>query len=85
MWQWFQPKNIPTFLNHEETMWKTTMPITNFGLDKFVVVATTDGALKLDVNGGFQVTIPNELRHDFLRKIQKAVEMADIADPDNKK
>lgn len=74
----------------KEGKWKTTTTTTttadqkeDFSLDKLVVSAETDGSVKIDINGAYYVTVPGVLRHQFLEKLQKAVDMADVADPDN--
>ena len=54
----------------------------NFDFEKLVVTATTDGSVKVDMNGTV-LTVHGDMRHKFLEKIQKAVQMADVADPDN--
>lgn len=83
MWfDWFF-ESKPIELPKHEDLWKSTPMDNNFSLDKLVVTATTDGAIKIDINGGMMLTIPAESRHLFLAKMQKAVDMADVADPDN--
>jgi len=83
MFDWFKPTKLPELPKQEDT-WKTTNnPMSgNFDFDKLVVTATTDGAIKVDMNGTI-LTIGSTSRHKFLEKIQKAVQMADIADPGN--
>ena len=83
MFNWFgNPK--PIELPKQEDTWKTTtMPTNgNFDFDKLIVTAGTDGSVKIDMNG-VMLTIHGDTRHRFLEKIQKAVDMADVADPRN--
>lgn len=55
----------------------------NFSLDELKVLADSEGNIKLDANGQYALTIPAVSRHAFLEKIQRAVAMADLADPSN--
>lgn len=82
MFDWFKPAKLPT--PPSQDLWKMDVPapMKNFGMDKVVMTATTDGAVKLDLDG-YVITVPGASRHEFLEKIQKAVQMADVADPDN--
>ena len=83
MFDWLKPTKLPKFPKQEDT-WKTmTDPSSNsFDFEKLEVTATTDGAIKVNMNGTV-LTVHGDQRHKFLEKIQKAVQMADIADPDN--
>lgn len=85
MFDWFYktPKILPTYTEPDTTWTTKETSLSNFSLDKLVITATTDGAVKIDFNGTFALTIPPSGRHEFLEKIQKAINMADIADPDN--
>lgn len=70
--------------NVKEENWTTTVQTDkSFGIDKLIVTVATDGTLVIDVNGMTTLNIPPTLRHAFLEKIQKAVNMADVADPAN--
>ena len=82
MFDWFKSK--PIELPKQEDTWKTvSAPMNgNFDFDKLIVTATTDGAIRVDMNGTV-LTVHGDTRHRFLEKIQKAVQMADVADPDN--
>lgn len=79
---WFTPSKIE--LPKQEDTWKTsTIPMdSNFPFEKLKVFADSEGDIKLDINGYF-LTIPAAVRHQFLEKIQRAVDMADVADPSN--
>ena len=86
MFDWFfAPREIklPELPKYED-MWKThTVPVeTSFPFEKLKVTAGTDGSVRIEVNE-LTFTIPPALRHAFLDKIEKAVDMADIADPEN--
>lgn len=51
-------------------------------IDTFKASAETDGAVTLDFNG-YKITVHPGARHILLNKIRTAVQMADVADPDN--
>ena len=82
MFDWFKPAKLPP--PQSQDLWKMDVPapMKSFGMDKVVMTAATDGAVKLDLDG-YAITIPAGARHEFLEKLQKAVQMADVADPDN--
>lgn len=69
----------------KDETWKTTTYApkqTTFPFENLKVYADSEGNVKLDINGQ-DLTIPGAVRHLFLEKIQRAVSMADLADPNN--
>lgn len=55
---------------------------TNISLDKIRAYAESNGAIVIDI-AGTVITIPPAARHLILERIKIAVQMADVADPDN--
>ena len=84
---WFFTSTLPDLKEiKSDDMWKSTITSTeNFSLDKLIVSTNIDGSIKVDVNGVFNIVIPADSRHEFLKKVQIAVNMANVADPGNKR
>lgn len=81
---WFAPPKKIELPKQDDT-WKTTTYApkdTTFPFENLKVMADSEGNVKLDINGQI-LTIPANARHAFLEKIQRAVDMGDVADPAN--
>lgn len=66
-----------------EPLWTTPVNTDrSFNIEALKVSAESDGTIKVDIDGT-TLTIGPTVRHAFLDKIRKAVQMADVADPDN--
>lgn len=83
MFDWFNspkskvvPSASPTYSH------SVSSSLDSFSFDKVKAFAESDGSIRLDFNGTF-ITVSAYARHAFLEKIEKVVDMADVADPDN--
>lgn len=84
---WFVAPKVELPKQEEQQQWTSvayTQPKeNNFHINQLKVMADSEGHLTLDFNGNSFLRIPAEARHAFLEKLQRAVEMADLADPKN--
>lgn len=55
----------------------------SFKWEELEISADTRGWVKLKFGDAWWININPTSRHDFLERVQKAVEMADMADPQN--